>query len=431
MLSKRKHQWVHLIFILLAITLVVYFICCLFSRYTSERINDYYHFYFAAQAITEGQDLYRSGMGGYVYPPFFAFLLTPLAYLSYKTGDIVWLFINTLIFLTALFFGVHAFISRLQLKLDGWQIFQIGLLAAMVTYVQILTVLRAGQSDALVLLGLVLGLFFLDRKPFLAGLIWGITGLIKYQALLFLPLLLFRKRWSEAIGLLVGAAFAALLPAIAVGWERNLHYLCIAVKGLFLMKGITHNTSVVHFAAVPSITWLDNISITSALTRFFENFEILKIYVVLPLTALALILLFTIVWIYRKQGFSFFKNTPDYLFKMEWCVWLMLILMFSPQCLRRHTVLLLCVHLPMAMMIMTKPLRTSFGLLIFLGCSLFAFNYQTYVWSYIGAPMWVLLFLMLYFVKASLSFYKEKRIMDSPLEPAPENGFQSLPKSYS
>src|SRR5258708_505657 len=43
--------------------------------------SDFRHFYAAAVAMSQGTDLYKSGTGGYVYPPLLAFLYTPLAHL--------------------------------------------------------------------------------------------------------------------------------------------------------------------------------------------------------------------------------------------------------------------------------------------------------------------------------------------------------------
>ena len=56
--------------------------------------NDFVNIYQAAQALISGKHLYMS-VGGYIYPPFFAFMITPLAaHLSEKWVCTLWQGVN-------------------------------------------------------------------------------------------------------------------------------------------------------------------------------------------------------------------------------------------------------------------------------------------------------------------------------------------------
>ena len=126
------------------------------------------------------------------------------------------------------------------------------------------------ENDLLILAGFALALYWLDKKPFIAGASLGLTATIKYQGLCFLPFLIFRARWRVVMGLIAGTAAGAFLPALMIGWDRNLQYLMIALRGIANMTRLTH--SPLDYAAhVPSVTWGANISVSSSMLRIFHD----------------------------------------------------------------------------------------------------------------------------------------------------------------
>ncbi len=410
--NKKKHWDYACIFI--TFLLLIYGFFRVYSRLNSGLIEDYYAFYYAAKAILQGTYLYESGTGAYIYPPFFAVLTSPIAFLSYQTGNTVWVIIDALLMIIAIPLCVRSFAISFNLKLDGWQIYKLSLIALILTFDQLLTVLLKGQSDSYVIFGLVLGLCFLDKRPFLAGMTWGIIGLIKYQPLLFLPLLLLRKRWQESAGLLFGALVATFLPAIVLGWHRNLEYLAIAFKGLLTMGRLEQReNSPLHIAArVPKLAWRANISITSALGRFCEQHHLSKLFILIPLAIIIGIVLYLAWRIYRKHGVPFIKGTPQHLFKIEWCAFLMGILIFSPQCLKRHTVILVFVYALSAIILM-YPLEKKYKRWPFLVSLTVAQVGYIICWCFNkgwyndwGMTTWLLLPFMLFFIDSAFSNFQ-------------------------
>src|SRR5262249_25334670 len=99
-------------------------------------------------------------------------------------------------------------------------------------------VLSLGQTDALTLLVLVLALAWQTRLPVLAGVLLGLAFNIKYQAVIFLPSFLIRRRFAEAFGMLVSSAAGLLAGSLIFGWYRNADYLARAFAGLVEMAGI-------------------------------------------------------------------------------------------------------------------------------------------------------------------------------------------------
>src|SRR5262249_28010217 len=75
------------------------------------------------------------------------------------------------------------------------------------------------------LLMMTLALCLLDRFPMWAGAALGLVMNIKYLSLGFLPYLLIRRRWAAAMSMLVWTVVFAVIPAMLIGWEKNLDYL--------------------------------------------------------------------------------------------------------------------------------------------------------------------------------------------------------------
>ena len=296
---------------------------------------DFYQSYLAARALMTGTDLYASGSGMYIYPPFYAFFFTSLAWSSEKIAHLTWLGVNVSLLILILFLGFRILASGFQLRVNRWQAAGACALAVLLSENQIFIELAQGQSDLLVLAGFVLALYWLERKPFLAGASLGITALIKYQGLIFLPFLLFRARWRVVIGLLTGGVTAALVPAIMIGWNRNLDYLKIA------LRGIAHIAPVNDAARVPKITWIGNVSITSGLARIFRDLGWQETDAFIVVTVLAIFIFFLLRGMFQKHAPRTLGNPQQEkaIVILEWCALIICLLTFSPQSTLRHMIL--------------------------------------------------------------------------------------------
>ena len=234
-----KFRW-DILFVSFAAVIIIYCIIGAILKVVPpypKNHSDFWVAYQAAQAVASGTDLYQS-VYGYIYPPLFACLLSPLAHLTYNSVFLIWLGINLTLLAVTLVAGVRALSSAFQLTLGFWQALTICSLAIILSYDPIRENLLQGECDTMTLAGIALGLLWLDRRPSLAGLVLGVTVLIKYQSLFFLPFLLLRGRWRVAIAMVAGVIAASLLPAILVGWKRNLEYLDIAIRGMMHFRSL-------------------------------------------------------------------------------------------------------------------------------------------------------------------------------------------------
>ena len=92
--------------------------------------------------------------------------------------------------------------------------------------------------NGLLVLSMVLALYWLDRRPVLAGLALAVGISVKYVPIIGLIYLALRRRWTAAIATVAGCALFALLPALSVGWTTNLHYQQMANRGLAVLFGV-------------------------------------------------------------------------------------------------------------------------------------------------------------------------------------------------
>ena len=196
--------------------------------------EDFHHFYVAAHALLSGKPLYTEDGQAYIYPPFYAFLLTPLTFFSEVTARWICLSINTLLIGLISFLGFRILARGLKLSFTLWQAVGTCSLALLLTRDPLFHEFAQCQDDVLILFGFTVALYCLDRKPVIAGVILGLIADIKYQSLFFLPFLIFRARWLAVIGLIIGIVAGLFLPALMVGWRLNfniykLHYMAFII----------------------------------------------------------------------------------------------------------------------------------------------------------------------------------------------------------
>lgn len=227
--------------------------------------KDWRFFYPAAEALVRGTDLYESGEGGYVYPPLLAFLVTPLVPLGFFPSARVWLVMSLAALVAALSLTARE-VSQGVAGAGSWRPPRLGpavLLGLLLSANVARRELEHTQTDWITVMGFVLGLMWMDRRPLLAGAALGLAANVKYHTLIVVPYLLVRGRLKTAGATLGFAAIGALLPATLTGWDRNLEYLGRAFGGLAQFVGV----EVPRRADVWGISHLDSISATSALSR--------------------------------------------------------------------------------------------------------------------------------------------------------------------
>lgn len=248
---------------------------------------DFAAYYFAARLLNHGGVLYTPGATappltqaevvlalGYIYPPFFAALLRPLAFLPYPTAAAIWLLFNLLLLL-----GSAVLLARC-LWLD--QLTTPGLLVAAILLPASWASLLLGQVNIVITALLIATLFFSTRpapRPwheYVAGMCLGLAGAIKVYPLLLVALYLLYRRLRVVGALIVTGSLTLLIGLVGGGGAGSLRTWLTAV-----LPGLTS-------AADASPVWLrpENQALRGVIGRLFvpSTFQIVMLPGEPPLT---------------------------------------------------------------------------------------------------------------------------------------------------
>lgn len=402
------------------ILLLIAALLIIFTAIPSNEVQvrkDFHLFYTAAHVLLLKGPLYAGDHHTYIYPPLFAFLLTPLVHFSETWAHGIWIGMN-IGFLTIIsWLGLKILQTGFQIKCSPWQAIAACSLTVLLMHSQMLYEFREGQNDILILLGFTLALYWLQRWPRLAGMVLGLISDIKYQALVMLPFFLFRARWRAIAGILLGVLAGALIPALLVGWRLNLTYLQTALRGFANMASPISATDLA-VSKVPSILWEPNCSITSALARLFYH----QGWAIHNALICALVLATLVFWlirrIFQQHGIAFIWRKPlanpqqeTALMALEWQIVLVVMLVFSPECLRRH--LILTYHLTLLAVLLfcfPRPQLKRWPILVAIACSQLAEMHialsQTFTSDSLGLPGLGYLVFLLIMIPSTLSYYQ-------------------------
>lgn len=204
------------------------------------RVPDHYDFaayYVAARALNQHEILYDGAamqraatIDGqhmahplYIYPPFFAAMLRPLASLPFAQAKTIWFLGNI-----GLFGAMWWLLGHLA-KLS-WQQRLLGL-AMLMLAPPFYDTLLLGQVNMLLLALLTCALALLLRaKPsktsdVIAGVLIGIAAVIKVYPLAFGLIFLFHRRYFASLGVGLGVVGAMLIGIVAGGgWDTTLRF---------------------------------------------------------------------------------------------------------------------------------------------------------------------------------------------------------------
>ncbi len=309
--------------------------------------GDFVHFYEAARAMVHGEDIYSSGLGGYIYPPLLAFLYTPLALLSSASAAVVLLVCNMVLMLLCVLLATRELASRFGIVAHLRTTGAVAFVAVLLTADKLKGELQMWQTNLLMLFLFTAALRLLDRWPALSGAALGMAFNIKYLPIVVLPYLLLRRRWTAAGSFVVSAAGFALLPAVLTGWDVNLRYQAVAYSGLLRLMGAPVGSA--RAANIENISAVFSVSIPSAIARLTGAGGFTGL--ALPAAGLvALAALAAAAWIYRRNGVPLLYR-PDgarpgdpptrAVVGLEWAGLITAGLVFSPQTNTRHLCLLL------------------------------------------------------------------------------------------
>ncbi len=385
-------------------------------RINHGRLGDFPHFYAAAEAARAGGDVLASGEGGYIYPPLLAFLLQPLTFVPQNVAAIVWLWINASLLALATLDVSREAVRRFELSAAAQLTAVVAALGFLLTFDKTRATLNQEQTDCLVLLGFVLGLLWLERRPALAGVAIGFAANIKYLSLITIPYLIVRRKWAAAASALAATVMWALLPAISLGWSGNLRALGQSFAGLLGALGLSSRAGA---ANIHADDWHLSLSVTSAASRLVgsDGSPATKAALV---GSVALAVLAAAWGIYRTRGRPLFgrgvEAPKDFgaggATALEWAGLIVASLAFGPQTTGRHLVLLLAVH-PLAVTILLRqgPARRKvilIGTMLLLQLAMVLppggerFEAAVDAWRAVGGASWCMLAMYLAMLWAGL-----------------------------
>ncbi|MBW7857554.1 MAG: DUF2029 domain-containing protein [Leptonema sp. (in: Bacteria)] len=227
-------------------------------RYNFQSRSDFEDYYEASKRLSTNEDLYRvesikqlikkpiditdisveellklllelKSTGAYLYPPFFAWTLTPLSYVSYKSAAIIYQLAS--IFALILFL---MFFWRLLRSLHPSK--ERSLVIALLLYSPFLSSnVSNGNVGFFLLLLCGIGLLWSFHIGFFSGLrsnrfvfefcggfLLGLATIIKIMPAFVTGVLAAGRRYLGLVGFVVGIAFSVLVPATTIGFTNNI-----------------------------------------------------------------------------------------------------------------------------------------------------------------------------------------------------------------
>jgi hypothetical protein len=313
--------------------------------------DDFTVVYNGARAMWNHLDIHDATNGMYIYSPFLAFVFQPLAAFSLRIAALIWLILSGFIILAA------SLIAARKVT-DSWSVTDeeksipllISASALFLSFEKIRSDFILGQTDCLILIGLVVILCVMERQPWLAGLATGVTANFKYLALIFIPYFIIRRNYRAALGATVSFVFFFFLPAAEVGLRSIKLYALNAVAVFVRVFGggaAAHMTAPGRTPIVNALTWENSISLTSSIFRTTRAHEIPNIVAASAIAVLALAFAAALFLIRRRWDVDLFKPSQmsrDRAATIDWASLIVLALAFGPQTTARHMILMMLVY---------------------------------------------------------------------------------------
>jgi hypothetical protein len=391
-----------------ALTIILLFILgahAVLRQFSIGGTKDFHYFYQAARAMWNGSDIYAAANGHYIYPPFLAFILQPLALMPEHIAAIIWIVLSgVFVFAATLIAASEA--ARCWPRTGAQNDPSIPWLIAAIATILIADKIHAsfilGQTDGLMLLGFACTLSWMQRKPLLAGAIVGATASIKYLSLIFVPYFLIKKNFRAAFASIVTFGFFMALPAVQIGFDRAGQYGAVAVRGMGRMMGIIEAPKT---AKILRVGMDRSVSITSSVFRLTRSYGVPDLFAVMLLLCVFIAVIAAIVFMCRRNGVLIFRPArsdrlaANAVTSLEGTVLIFLALAFSPQTTARHMVLLLLINTVAVAVFLAQDAKTSRVLLIIaavLQVAVLSLSFRAIVaWRAVGGASWCALGLVL------------------------------------
>lgn len=212
---KRKHLE---IIILIALIIALFF----FFKNSFYKLNDFKVTYQAATRVLNHENLYNWEDGHYLfkYSPFFAVFVSPLGLIPFPYAKLLWMVLMVLTFWGLIKMGKYLVMNHRSPPPFFY------LLSILLILRFFLREIELGQTDFLQLFLIFSFLLFLEReKEILGGLCLALSIMVKLTPLIFIPYLLYRRKFSSVFWALVFVFLFFASPTFIYGIEGNIALL--------------------------------------------------------------------------------------------------------------------------------------------------------------------------------------------------------------
>ncbi len=185
-------------------------------------MNDFKVTYRAATRVLDGENLYNWSDGHYVfkYSPFFAVFISPLGLTPFPYAKIFWMALMVFAFWGVIKVGKYLIMNHRSPP----PFFYILFLLLIARF--FLREIELGQTDFLQLFLIFSFILFLEKeKEVLGGLFLALSIMIKLTPLIFIPYLLYRRKFSSVFWTFVFALLFFSAPSLIYGIEGNIALL--------------------------------------------------------------------------------------------------------------------------------------------------------------------------------------------------------------
>ncbi len=402
------------------------------ALFVRGKYQDWHHLYHAMQAVMQGTNPYEAGIKCYLYPPMFAVVFSPLGLLSEGVSGLVFACVSAALLVLALVWISRETCRLLGLQLDPWRVWAVAATGLLFNVDKLRAVIYSGQSDH-VILALLAGAFITVRKrPFVAGVLLGLSAVIKFQTVAFLAYFAVRRRWRECMGMLTGIAAGLLVGVPVFGWTTNWQYVATSFRGVASLVGKAH--AGVDAPPVNPLTWWASVSIPSAVARM-TGYPANTAMLVAIVAACAAGCVAVVAWLYGRSGAAMFAGrggaservietgSRGLLTCIEWSGVIVALVVFSPQAVGRHFSLLVFPMMFAATLLLHPRLGGPRWMVIaavavyFAGLTLppggMMFDDALAAWKHVGGASWCALIAYFLLVAAGLQVYARERAASS------------------
>jgi len=191
-------------------------------------MNDFRVYYSAAAELLQGHDIYGKayglGSGYYKYSPFVAIVFVPFALLPFWLAKTFLFFFSSAA--TVFLFTKLKKILTGDFEITNKRTVQIILFIALATILaHLVREFHLGNVNMILLFLLFSAMLFIETNELIAGVLIGFCLLVKPHFIILLPLLIIRKKSKTVLLLLATIALGLFIPALFIGWQRNIFFL--------------------------------------------------------------------------------------------------------------------------------------------------------------------------------------------------------------